>query len=349
MVAATFKLRKRRLIHKTQAKACDYQLQKEKITFDITYYKYRRKIMSKIIGVSSISFDNSGVKGDIEERIKVWEDFIDTSALDKPDIILLPEHFLFTGMTYRKNEVAELLPLGGPVTKFLSRKAKEYKTYIIASYYRKDKQERIYNSAILFDRGGKIAGVYDKTYPTIGEMEEGISPGEGVKVFQTDFGRIGAVICFDFNFRELFTEYKRKGVKLICFLSAFRAGFQIPIVAYENQFFIVSSTPGENSVIIDPLGRKLAESSMYGKIIFSRINLDSKIVHIDYNIEKVANLKKKYREYVKIEVASPEAVYFLSSFHPEKSIEEMIEEFEIETLDEYFLRSRNIRKKYLSK
>jgi len=39
MVAATFKLRKRRLIHKTQAKACGYQLQKEKITFDITKKK----------------------------------------------------------------------------------------------------------------------------------------------------------------------------------------------------------------------------------------------------------------------------------------------------------------------
>jgi len=306
--------------------------------------------MSKIIGVSSISFDNSGVKENIEERIKVWEEFIDASALDKPDIILLPEHFLFTGMTYKKSEVAELLPEGGVVTKFLSRKANEYKTYIFACYYRKDEEGRgIYNSAVLFDRKGEVAGVYDKTFPTIGEMEEGISPGEGVKVFQTDFGRIGAVICFDFNFRELFTEYKRKGVKLICFLSAFRAGFQIPVVAYENQFFIVSSTPKENSVIVDPLGRKLAESSMYGKIIFSKINLDFKIVHIDYNIERVANLKKKYREYVKIEVASPEAVYFLSSFHPEKSIEEMIEEFEIETLDEYFLRSRKERKKYLSK
>jgi len=33
MVAATFKLRKRRLIHKTQAKACGYQLQKEKNYF----------------------------------------------------------------------------------------------------------------------------------------------------------------------------------------------------------------------------------------------------------------------------------------------------------------------------
>lgn len=306
--------------------------------------------MSKIIGVSSISFNNDGVGENIEERIRIWEDFIDASALDKPDIILLPEHFLFTGMNYKKSEVAELLPEGGAVTKFLSRKAKEYKSYIIACYYRKGEEgRRIYNSAILFDRNGKIAGVYDKTYPTIGEMEEGISPGEGANVFKTDFGLIGATICFDFNFRELFTDYKRKGVKLICFLSAFRAGFQIPIVAYENQFFIVSSTPGENSVIVDPLGRKLAESSMYGKIIFSKINLDFKIVHIDHNIEKVANLKKKYKEYVKIEVASPEAVYFLSSFHPEISIEEMVKEFEIETLDEYLLRSRKEREKYLLK
>ena len=303
--------------------------------------------MSRIVGVSSISFDNSGVEKKIEKRIKVCGNLIDTAALDKPDIILLPEHFLFTGMTYKKIDVAELLSDGGPVTKFLSRKAEEYKTYIFASYYRKDKKG-IYNSAVLFDRKGKITGVYDKTFPVVEEMSrDGILPGKGAKVFQTDFGIIGAVICFDFNFRELFAEYKSKGVELLCFLSAFRAGFQIPIVAYENRIFIASSTPGENSVIVDPLGRTLAESSMYGKIIFSKINLDSKIAHIDYNEEKVANLKKKYKEYVKIEVASPEAVYFLSSLHPKKSIEEMIKEFKIETLDEYFKRARKARKKYL--
>ena len=176
---------------------------------------------------------------------------------------------------------------------------------------------------------------------------DGILPGRGAKIFKTDFGRIGAVICFDFNFRELFAKYKSKKVELLCFLSAFRAGFQIPIVAYENRIFIASATPGENSVIVDPLGRTLAESSMYGKIIFSKINLDSRIVHIDYNEQKVANLKKKYKEYVKIDVASPEAIYFLSSYHPKKSIEEMIKEFKIETFDDYFTRARKERKKYL--
>ena len=303
--------------------------------------------MARLVGVSSISFGNAGIEKKIGKRIKIWGNLIDTAALDSPDIILLPEVFLFPGMVYKEIDVAELLPEGGTVTKFLSKKSKEHKTYIFACYYRKDKKG-IYNSAVLFDRKGKIAGVYDKTFPVIEEMSEhGILPGKGAKVFQTDFGRIGAAICFDFNFRELFADYKKKKVELLCFLSAFRAGFQIPIVAYENQVFIASSTPGENSVIVDPLGRILAESSMYGKIIFSKINLDSKIVHIDYNQEKVAELKKKYKEYVKIDAASPEAVYFLSSVHPKKSIEDMIKEFKIETIDEYFLRARRERKKYL--
>ncbi|MCK4244839.1 MAG: carbon-nitrogen hydrolase family protein [Candidatus Omnitrophica bacterium] len=303
--------------------------------------------MSRLVGVSSLSFDNAGVEKKIDKRIKAWENLIDTASLDKPDIILLPEHFLFTGMVYKKTDVAELLPGGKPITKFLSRKARQHKIHIFASYYRKDKKG-IYNSAVLFGRKGKIVGVYDKTFPVVEEMsKDGILPGKGAKVFPTDFGRIGAMICFDFNFRELFAGYKSKGVELICFLSAFRAGFMIPAAAFENQVFIASSTPGENSVIVDPLGRTLAESSMYGKIIFSKINLDSKVIHIDYNQQKMANLKKKYKEYVRVEVASPEAVYFLSSFHPKKSVEEMIKEFKIETFDEYLNRARKERKKHL--
>ena len=117
----------------------------------------------------------------------------------------------------------------------------------------------------------------------------------------------------------------------------------VKAAAFKNQIFIATSTPGENSVIVDPLGRTLAESSAYGRIIFAKINLDSRIVHIDYNQQRVDDMKRKYQEYVRVEVASPEAVYFISSLHPEKSIQDMIKEFEIETLDEYLDRARRER------
>jgi len=300
---------------------------------------------SRLVGVSCICYPARAAMNEMEARI-------DNAALDKPDIILLTEGCMHnsprSATREEKDAKAEPLPEGGPITRFLARKAKQHNTYIIGSYWRKDEKGRgRYNSAVLIDRQGKVAGVYDKVYPTIGEMESGVLPGKSAKVFDTDFGRIGAIICFDLNFRELLDEYKRQGVELLCFLSAFRGGFMVPSLAFRNQCFIASAVTYENGVIVDPLGRTLAESSQYGRIIFARINLDSQIVHIDYNNSRIPALKKKYGPYVKIETASPEAVYFLSSLHPEKSIRAMIEEFEIETLDEYLDRARSERLKYL--
>jgi hypothetical protein len=157
------------------------------------------------------------------------------------------------------------------------------------------------------------------------------------------------VICFDLNFDELIEEYRKQKVELLCFLSNYRGGFKVPAIALRNQCFVASAVPYENGVIVDPLGRKLAESSHYGRIIFARINLDSQIVHIDYHTDKVRAMKEKYRETVSIETASPEAVYFLSSRHPEKSIHDMMDEFAIETLDEYLDRARRARQRYLPK
>ena len=69
-------------------------------------------------------------------------------------------------------------------------------------------------------------------------MKDGVLPGEGAKVFETDFGRIGAIICFDLNFQELLEDYKNKGVELLCMLSAFNGGFMVPAAAFKYQIFV---------------------------------------------------------------------------------------------------------------
>lgn len=309
--------------------------------------KRQGKLGSRMVGVSSVCHAPG-------RSIAETEKLIDAAALDKPDLILLTEGCMYNSppgaSRQEKDAKADPLPEPGPITRFLTRKAAQYHTYIMACYWRKaSKGPGRFNSAVLFDRQGKLVGYYDKTFPTIGEMEDGVLPGRGAVVFDTDFGRVGAMICFDFNFMEVLAEYKKQGAELICFLSNYRAGRLIPAAALRNQCFIASAVPGENSVIVDPLGRTLAESSAYGRIIFARINLDSRVVHIDYNAERVRRLKEKYGPQVKVETASPEAVYFLSSLHPEKSIQAMIEEFEVETLDAYLDRARSVRLQYLPK
>lgn len=303
------------------------------------------KLGARLVGVSCICHAPG-------RSIAETDKLIDTAALDKPDIILLTEGCMHntphSASRQEKDARSEPLPEFGPITRFLAGKAKQYRTYIMASYWRRaPKGGGRYNSAVLLDRQGKLVGYYDKMFPTIGEMEDGVLPGRGPVVFNTDFGRVGAMICYDFNFVELLAEYKKQGAELICFLSNYRAGKLIPAAALRNQCFFASSVPGENAVIVDPLGRTLAESSSYGRIIFARLNLDSRVVHIDYNADRVRRLKEKYGPAVRIETASPEAVYFLSSLHPQTSIGEMIAEFEVETLDAYLDRARSVRLQYL--
>lgn len=309
--------------------------------------KLAGKTGKRLVGVSSICRPPRSSFADTEK----W---IDQAALDKPDIILVTEGCIYntpaSATPAEHDAKSDLLPQGGPITALMSRKAKQHNTYIMACYWRRNPDgPGRFNSAVLFDRQGKVVGWYDKVFPTIGEIESGVLPGREAKVFETDFGRIGAMICFDMNFQELHNEYKDKGAELICFLSNYRAGAKIDALAIKNQTFIASSVPGENGVIVDPLGRTLAESSMYGRIIFARINLDSQIVHIDYNVSRIDALKQKYGPQIQIETASPEAVYFLSSLHPQKSIEDMMAEFEIELLDDYLDRARAVRKANLPK
>ncbi len=72
-----------------------------------------------------------------------------------------------------------------------------------------------YNTAILINRQGKIAGEYRK----INVMGEGydspIIAGKKIKVFETDFAKIGIAICWDITFPKLFREMKKKGAEII--------------------------------------------------------------------------------------------------------------------------------------
>jgi predicted amidohydrolase len=299
----------------------------------------------RLVGVSCICHPDG-------RSIAEMDKLIDAAALDKPDLILLTEGCMQnsapSASRAEKDAQAEPLPEPGPITRFLAGKARQHRTYIIGSYWRKGpKGKGRYNSAVLLDRQGDVVGCYDKMFPTIGEMEDGVLPGRGAVVFDTDFGRIGALICFDLNFPELLAEYKKQGARLLCFLSAFRGGRRVPAAAMENQCFIASAVPSENGVIVDPLGRTLAESSQYGRIIFARINLDSQIVHIDYNADRVRRMKEKYGPHVSVDTASPEAVFFISSLHPDRTIRDMIQEFEIERFDAYLDRAREVRLRHL--
>lgn len=68
-----------------------------------------------------------------------------------------------------------------------------------------------YNMSILIDRKGRIKGKYKK----INLYGDNVYPGNQVKVFKTDFAKIGIVICWDLTFPYLFEAMKSKGAEIV--------------------------------------------------------------------------------------------------------------------------------------
>ncbi len=302
--------------------------------------------MARYVRVSSISFP--GISGGEDRKGRALEsalEWVDRASKDRPDIICLPE--TFTGLGCPQEEwVATAEPVPGPTSEALAEKAKAYNCYMVCPMIEKA-GDRIYNSAVLIGRKGEIVGSYHKVHPTIGEIEQGVTPGTETPVFETDFGRVGFAICYDLNFHDVAQGLKSGGAEIILFPSMFRGGLILSIWAFLYRCFVVSATPGEESAIVNPLGRPIEESSFYGRIISKTLNLDATVLHLDYNSAKFDKVKEKYGPDFEVEVASPEAVCLVYSHHPEKTVWDMIKEFELEPAGDYFDRANRIREEAL--
>ena len=118
-------------------------------------------------------------------------------------LVLLPELHLgpyFCQVEDTDNfDLAETIP--GPGTETLSKVARECNVVIIASLFEKRAQGLYHNSAAVIDADGSLLGIYRKMHipddPSFYEKFY-FTPGDlGFKTFNTRYGRIGVLICWD--------------------------------------------------------------------------------------------------------------------------------------------------------
>jgi N-carbamoylputrescine amidase len=96
-------------------------------------------------------------------------------------------------------KLAERIP--GPTTEALQKLAKKHDVVIVASLFEKRASGVYHNTAAIIDAGGKLLGVYRKMHipddPLYYEKFY-FTPGDlGFRAWQTKFGRIGVLICWD--------------------------------------------------------------------------------------------------------------------------------------------------------
>lgn len=196
------------------------------------------------------------------------------------------------------------------------------------------------------DKNGNVVGAFHKNFPTPREMEGGIVASDKAPVFHTEIGDIGCAICFDLNFDELREKYAKQQVDIIVFPSMYHGGLVQGEWAYSCQAYFVASIGIRNllSEIRNPMGEVVATTTNYFNFTVTTVNLDYQIAHLDDNWGKLKALKEKYGDEVIIHDPGRIGVVMITSESDKVTAEEMVKEFDIELVRDYFRRTREMRK-----
>jgi predicted amidohydrolase len=261
---------------------------------------------------------------------------VEQEAARGADLIVLPETWLG-----QKAHVPE--PLDGPTITRLASVARNHAAWIVCPIDRADGPRRL-NSAVLIDRKGSIACVYDKIFPYQQELEERppVQRGTGVSVHATDFGVLGMTICFDVNFPEVWQELARGGAEVVAWPSEYAGGTTLQAHALVNHYYIVSATQAGHCLVYDITGRELL-SERSSDVNISRIvlDLDRGLYHEDSNLEKLELLLADHGKDIEVELRLPVEKWFvLRAVRPGVSARRLAREYGMEELRDYVARSR---------
>jgi predicted amidohydrolase len=218
----------------------------------------------------------------------------------KTDLILLPEGITVIGTGKSYVDVSETIP--GPTTEELGRLARRKGAYVVAGIYERE-GIAVYNTAVLMDREGRIAGKYRKVYLPHGEVEGGLTPGNSYPVFQTDFGKVGIMICYDVFFSDPARALGLKGAEMI--LLPIWGGDEVlaKARAIESRVFLITSGYDHPTYIMDPYGEKIASADKHGSAAIATVDLNR-----IYGEERGGNMRNRRPREMRLDVSVAEGV-----------------------------------------
>jgi len=210
----------------------------------------------------------------------------------------------------------------------LSKAAAENKIYLVAGSMPELDNGKIYNTAYVFDREGNQIGKHRKMhlfncdYKNGGQVfheSDTLTAGNSVTTFETEYGTMGLMICFDIRFPELSRLMFQRGARMIIVPAAFNMtsgplwwDLAFRMRATDNQIFMFGCSPARNenasyvawghSLAVNPFGEIMKqldekEGTLYCDIDFSVIpdmrEQSPVIKELRHDIYKVVDLTKE--------------------------------------------------------
>lgn len=232
------------------------------------------------------------------ENVRTVKTYLEKIKDANPDFVILPEMFCCPYQTENFPIYAE--KEGGPVWQQLSGYAKQYGIYLIGgSMPEKDAEGNVYNTSYIFDREGKQIGKHRKVHLFDIDVKGGqtfkesdtLTAGDSDTVFDTEFGKMGVMLCFDIRFPELSRMMVNDGARIVFVPAAFNmttgpAHWELSFRtrALDNQIYMVGCAPARDvsagyiswghSIVTDPWGRVIDMLDEKKGILLAELDMD---------------------------------------------------------------------------
>lgn len=232
------------------------------------------------------------------QNIRTAGTYIEKIKAENPDFVILPEMFCCPYQTENFPVYAE--KEGGPSWQAMSDYARKYHIYLIAgSMPEADDVGKVYNTSYIFDRDGKQIGKHRKAHLFDINVKNGqyfkesdtLTSGDHATVFDTEFGKMGVMICYDIRFPEFARTMVLDGARMIFVPAAFNmttgpAHWELTFRAraLDNQIYMLGCAPARDtqagyiswghSIVTDPWGKVMKQLDEKEGILIEEIDLD---------------------------------------------------------------------------
>ena len=231
------------------------------------------------VRLAAVHFQPRGGKTPMD-NCRMFEPLIAEAARQKADLVVLPETLTYYSLRRAYMDVAE--PIPGPSTEYFGELAKKHNLYIVAGLLERDKH-LVYNVAVMLGPDGKIVGKYRKISLPGNEIAGGIAPGNEYPVFDTRFGKVGMMVCYDGFFPEVARQLTNRGAEVIAWPVWGCNPLLAQARAVENHVYLVSSTYEDISrnwmltAIYDHAGNPITFAEKWGTVIVAEVDLNKRL------------------------------------------------------------------------
>ena len=192
----------------------------------------------------------------------------------KPNFVMLPEIFTSQLLSFMDTEsgikaaVRRMHDYTPRYMDLMAEMAKKYNFYLIAGTHPNLRDGLLFNTAFMFSPSGEVFS-QDKIHRTKWERDKwDTSAGNKLHLFQTDYGAIGILICYDIEFPELARLVCEAGADILFVPSStddrqgfWRVRYCAHARAIENQVYVaMTSTVG--NLPVEGLGMHYGQASI---------------------------------------------------------------------------------------